>query len=313
MKRSSNWKHVGIAIAVFALGVSAPSLYAGAYVEVVADLDTQRPGYQHRRVVPEGAKVVHDVGFYIRDPLGSRAFYSIGYIGAIDRGIAFGHMRGSRNLGQVAGLSVTAVTPVSPDSTGWATGDPFLDKAFNGPEVQYLEHGAQTPAKIPANPAQPVVRLDVLLANTAPGDEFAFFVLDYISVWTQGAHASFSTNAPINSMDTGGDAVPDGTQSVHGVDPDSPIASPPAAFEVDFIDGPAGGGPATIAVFARGNLNCDEEVDFADINPFVLALTDPNAYAQQHADCSHVLADINADEKVDFGDINPFVALLTAP
>lgn len=62
-----------------------------------------------------------------------------------------------------------------------------------------------------------------------------------------------------------------------------------------------------------GDLNCDGKIDFGDINPFVLALTDPNGYAQAFPDCNILTGDINQDGKVDFGDINPFVALLTQP
>jgi hypothetical protein len=60
-------------------------------------------------------------------------------------------------------------------------------------------------------------------------------------------------------------------------------------------------------------MDCDGLVDFADINPFVLALTDPNGYGQTFPDCDLMNADINGDEVVDFGDINPFVDLLTNP
>ena len=60
-----------------------------------------------------------------------------------------------------------------------------------------------------------------------------------------------------------------------------------------------------------GDMNCDGAVDFADINPFVLALTDPQVYQQQFPDCDYMNADINQDLLIDFGDINPFVALLT--
>ncbi len=62
-----------------------------------------------------------------------------------------------------------------------------------------------------------------------------------------------------------------------------------------------------------GDLNCDDEVSFGDINPFVLALTNPAAYAATYPDCDIMLADINGDDSVDFGDINPFVQLLTNP
>jgi hypothetical protein len=62
-----------------------------------------------------------------------------------------------------------------------------------------------------------------------------------------------------------------------------------------------------------GDVNCDGVVSFADINPFVLALTSPTGYAAQYPACSASLADVNADGVVGFGDINPFVYLLTHP
>jgi hypothetical protein len=59
-----------------------------------------------------------------------------------------------------------------------------------------------------------------------------------------------------------------------------------------------------------GDLNCDGGLDGFDIQPFVLALTDPQAYAAAFPDCSHLLADCNADGVVDGFDIQPFVELL---
>ncbi len=56
-----------------------------------------------------------------------------------------------------------------------------------------------------------------------------------------------------------------------------------------------------------GDLNCDGVVDFLDINPFVLALTDPAAYAQAYPNCDILEADANCDGLVNFDDINPFV------
>jgi hypothetical protein len=61
----------------------------------------------------------------------------------------------------------------------------------------------------------------------------------------------------------------------------------------------------------KGDLNCDYEVDFGDINPFVLALSNPTMYAQTHPECDIMNGDINADGSVNFGDINPFVSCLT--
>jgi serine protease AprX len=63
--------------------------------------------------------------------------------------------------------------------------------------------------------------------------------------------------------------------------------------------------------YSVGDLNCDGSVNGYDIDPFVLALTDPAAYAQTYADCDYMLADCNGDGSVNGYDIDPFVLLLT--
>ena len=68
---------------------------------------------------------------------------------------------------------------------------------------------------------------------------------------------------------------------------------------------------ADIPPFVRGDLNCDGVVDFGDINPFVLALTDLNGWQTAYLGCPVENADVNGDGRVDFNDINPFVALLS--
>jgi len=60
-----------------------------------------------------------------------------------------------------------------------------------------------------------------------------------------------------------------------------------------------------------GDVNCDGAIDFNDINPFVLALSDPGAYQAAYPDCDILSADCNGDGVVDFNDINAFVALLS--
>ncbi len=60
-----------------------------------------------------------------------------------------------------------------------------------------------------------------------------------------------------------------------------------------------------------GDLNCDGSVSFADINPFVLILSDRAAWTATYPDCPVANGDIDGDSIVGFGDINPFVALLT--
>jgi hypothetical protein len=59
-----------------------------------------------------------------------------------------------------------------------------------------------------------------------------------------------------------------------------------------------------------GDLNCDGTVNTFDIDPFVLALTSPETYAEQFPACDYLLADIDGDGSVNAFDIDPFVELL---
>jgi hypothetical protein len=69
-------------------------------------------------------------------------------------------------------------------------------------------------------------------------------------------------------------------------------------------------GAAVDLLLGLGDLNCDGNVDFGDINPFVLALSDPDEYKKQYPNCDINYADCNLDGAIDFGDINAFVELL---
>ncbi len=60
-----------------------------------------------------------------------------------------------------------------------------------------------------------------------------------------------------------------------------------------------------------GDMNCDGAVSVGDINPFVLALTDPAGYAAMFPDCNILNGDCSDDGLVTVGDINCFVALVT--
>jgi parallel beta-helix repeat protein len=63
--------------------------------------------------------------------------------------------------------------------------------------------------------------------------------------------------------------------------------------------------------FLFGDLNCDGVRNAFDIDPFVLALTDPSGYAVAFPACNVLNADCNADGLVNAFDIDPFVLLLT--
>ena len=65
--------------------------------------------------------------------------------------------------------------------------------------------------------------------------------------------------------------------------------------------------------YETGDLNCDGVLNAFDIDPFVLALTDPAGYAAAWPDCDRMLADCNGDGEVNAFDIDPFVELLTGP
>ncbi len=60
-----------------------------------------------------------------------------------------------------------------------------------------------------------------------------------------------------------------------------------------------------------GDLNCDGLLNNADIDPFVMALTDPSTYDATYPDCNRALADCNGDSLINNADIDAFVALLT--
>jgi hypothetical protein len=60
-----------------------------------------------------------------------------------------------------------------------------------------------------------------------------------------------------------------------------------------------------------GDLNCDGLTNGYDIDPFVLALTDPAGYALAFPDCVFLNADCNGDGQVNGYDIDPFVLILT--
>ncbi|MCG3125932.1 MAG: Protein TolB [Phycisphaerae bacterium] len=61
----------------------------------------------------------------------------------------------------------------------------------------------------------------------------------------------------------------------------------------------------------RGDANCDGLVDSFDVDPFVLALSDREAWEASHG-CDYVCVnDVNADGSVDAFDVDAFVACLT--
>ncbi|MBL8880940.1 MAG: hypothetical protein JNG88_17640 [Phycisphaerales bacterium] len=70
---------------------------------------------------------------------------------------------------------------------------------------------------------------------------------------------------------------------------------------------------AVLKPLLRGDMNNDKRIDNFDIDPFVLALTDPAAYSVQYnipQAAGLIIGDINEDGFLNNFDIDPFVSLL---
>ena len=65
------------------------------------------------------------------------------------------------------------------------------------------------------------------------------------------------------------------------------------------------------AQYTRGDTDCDGSINSLDIDPFVLALTDPVSYQATYPACDLSTADINCDGSINSLDIDPFVQCLT--
>jgi len=97
---------------------------------------------------------------------------------------------------------------------------------------------------------------------------------------------------------------------------DGEIADPADPASLPSGNGVAGGA-ATLSftvAYPRGDLNCDGVVNFSDINPFVLYLSNFPVWQTTYAGCPAVNGDIDGNGVYpSFGDINPFVTLLSNP
>ncbi|QOJ13309.1 MAG: hypothetical protein HRU75_01075 [Planctomycetia bacterium] len=70
--------------------------------------------------------------------------------------------------------------------------------------------------------------------------------------------------------------------------------------------------PAIVAAPVRGDANCDGVFNNFDIDPFILRLTNPAAYAAAYPGCPAATTDINGDGVVNNFDIDPFVNCVTS-
>jgi len=132
------------------------------------------------------------------------------------------------------------------------------------------------------------------------------FVSDQWAFWQHGYHAvGLIENTPNEIWGGSNDAYHNLKDVITNPD-----------YEWDFAMHTVHGALASLIDLAGlllklGDLNCDGTVNNFDIDPFVLALTDPGGYTTKFPDCNRLLADVNQDGKVDNFDIDPFVKLLT--
>jgi hypothetical protein len=93
------------------------------------------------------------------------------------------------------------------------------------------------------------------------------------------------------------------------------VGTPPAFSPVSSATVNLAGASFTFAVgqtVCHGDMNCDGTIGFADINPFVLNLSNFASWQSTYAGCSSANGDINGDGTYPgFSDINPFVSLLS--
>lgn len=66
-------------------------------------------------------------------------------------------------------------------------------------------------------------------------------------------------------------------------------------------------------VACRGDTNCDGQISYSDINPFVLGIADLSTWQAQNPTCYWRNLDINEDDAVSYADINPFVQKIASP
>jgi hypothetical protein len=139
--------------------------------------------------------------------------------------------------------------------------------------------------------------------------------VSFTMTYDSARHAVDLTPAALLGPDTYTFTVFDSLQDTAGLALDGELVKPDSPNPLPSGDGlPGGSAVATFYLTLTGDVNCDGTVDFGDINPFVLLLSDAPAWQAAYPGCPPQNGDINGDGTYgqgSFGDINPFVLLLS--
>ncbi len=127
--------------------------------------------------------------------------------------------------------------------------------------------------------------------------------IEITGLQTGGGEGDCNANAVPDACDIAGGASQD--CNTNGVPDECDIANGTSE------DADGNGIPDECEGFLPGDMDCDGDVDFDDIDPFVLALSGQAGYEAAYPDCHWLSADADGDGDVDFDDIDPFVALLS--
>jgi hypothetical protein len=119
------------------------------------------------------------------------------------------------------------------------------------------------------------------------------------------AHGTNDEDAVWQSLDAWG------TLTVRGLQPEITYCFGVKARNVDMVMTSLSQWSCAATLSGLGDMNCDGTVDNFDIAPFVLALTNPEGYAERYPDCDRLFGDINEDGELNNFDIGPFVQLIS--
>lgn len=157
--------------------------------------------------------------------------------------------------------------------------------------------------------------------NVAPGQIFqlSFQVNNAGDLAAHGVNATLSgitiltgpATQALGSIAAGQAAAPTWTVQAPGVF--GPVALSLAITSSAYGESFPGAGGGSIIVApagCAGDMDCDGQINFADIDPFVLALQGQAAYQAVYPNCNWLNGDFNENSAVDFGDIDAFVATI---